>query len=77
MDEFVSEGRHFDNLFYVRELLKLDLDDWVQKRRNGHCLDDADDAMDIIENISIVENCIGGIHAQMAALEELKNGKRY
>lgn len=77
MEEFVSERRHFDNLFYVRELFKLQLDDWVQERKNGKRLDDAEDVIDIIENLNIVDNSIGGLHAQAVALEELRNGKRY
>ena len=76
MEEFVSEARHFDNLFYVRELLKLELDDWVATRRDGYCLDDAEGVIDIIENLNIVETSIGGLHAKMTALEVRKNGKR-
>ena len=73
MTEFVSEGRHVDNLLYVRELLKLDLDNWVQTRKSGKNLKDIESVMEIIDCLEVVENCLGGIHAQIAALEGLKN----
>lgn len=73
MTQFVSETRHLDNLLYVRELLKLDLDNWVSTRKDGRNLDDVEAAMDTIDCIKVIEECAGGLHARMAALEGLKN----
>lgn len=72
MKEIVSEKRHIENLFYVRELLKYDLDEWVLERKSGHITYGPEDAMDIINNISIVDDALTAIYTELKELEILK-----
>lgn len=70
MNEIVSERRHVENLFYVRELLKFDLDEWVLERQAGNIVEGAEGIMDVIKNISILDEALTNVYAKMKALKE-------
>lgn len=71
MDEFVSEKRHVENLFYVRELLKFELDEWVLEREAGHIGDSAEGAMNIITDLTVVDQALTSIYTDLKELEAL------
>ena len=67
--EFVSEKKHVSNLFYWRDLLKLELDDLTEKKKNGELVSN-DDPMELIMNISIIDDCIATLPSKVKELEE-------
>ena len=58
--EYVSDKWHVKNLCYWRDLFKLELDDLTEKKKSGHIVED-DDAMEVITNISIIDEAIATV----------------
>ncbi len=67
--EFIDERTHINDLVYVRDLLKVDLHEWVEDKKNGK-LKNTDKAMDIITNISIINDAAGSLNSQLKMAED-------
>lgn len=64
MKELISERKHLDNLYYIRELIKLDIDNWVEENSEGQ-LKDSDDVIDMVLNLSTVEECMCSLYTKL------------
>lgn len=67
----IPEKKHLENLLYIRDLLKIDIDTWTEENKNGN-LPLFPDLMDLITDLSIVEECIAGLYSKCEAIKALK-----
>lgn len=64
MKKLVPETKHIDNLCYLRELKKLDIDNWVEDAKNG--LNPSQDRVDeLILDLSTIEECMSDFYSKL------------
>lgn len=64
----ISERKHLDNMMYVRQLIKYEINEWVEDRKEG-MLPDRDNLIELLEDLNLVEECIGGLHKNIKQCE--------
>ena len=57
MQELISESQNIDNLHYLRNILKANLDYWVTQNKNGE-LTQLEEAMDIVTNMAFIQDIL-------------------
>ncbi len=57
MQELISESQNIDNLHYLRNILKANLDYWVTQNKNGE-LTNLEEAMDIVTNMAFIQDIL-------------------
>ena len=57
MQELISESQNIDNLHYLRNILKANLDYWVTQNKNGE-LTHFEEAMDIVTNMAFIQDIL-------------------
>lgn len=62
--ELVSEKRHFNNLYYLRELIKLKIDDWVEVNKEGGA-PDFEIAISYLEELDLVDRGISNLYSKV------------
>lgn len=67
--ELVSEKKHLNNLFYLRELTKLRIDNWVEDNMNGSLMDE-DYVIERLEDLDLIDSCISNLYSKIRFLEK-------
>ncbi len=68
--ELVSENKHLDNLCYLRELYKLNIDNWVESKQDGTLVDD-EYVIEQLEILTLIEDGISGLHSKIQLIERM------
>ena len=70
--ELVSEKRHFNNLYYLRELIKLKIDDWVEVNKEGGD-PDFEIAMSYLEELDLVDRGLSNLYSKVTDIAKRYN----
>ena len=69
--ELVPEKKNLNNLLYIRELIKLDINDWVEDSKNG-MIKRREDVIGLVEELSLVEETISGLYSKCELINSIK-----
>lgn len=64
MKQLVPETRHIENLCYLRELKKLEIDNWVEDCKNG-LAPNQDEVDELILDLSTIEECMSDFYSKL------------
>lgn len=70
MQELISESQNIDNLHYLRNILKANLDYWVTQNKNGE-LTQLEEAMDIVTNMAFIQDILNS-ELSVTTVEDLR-----
>lgn len=66
--ELVPEEKHIDNLCYLRELVKVQIDNYVENKWNGELVND-EVVLDYLEQLEMIDNCLTNVYSKMKFFE--------
>lgn len=69
--ELVSEERHYNNLLYLRELIKIRIDDFVESKKEGDLVNE-DAVIEDLENLEIIDNCLTKVYSTVKFFDNEK-----
>lgn len=66
--EYVPENKHVENLCYLRELVKLKIDNFVENKADGALVDD-DVVLDYLDELEVIDNCLTNVYSKVKFFE--------